>query len=436
MKQLLNRLRSGQIAGRLASGFGANLLGKVWVTLIQFLSVPVLTATWGADGFGIWLMLITIPSYLALSDVGLSAAAATDVTKAVAAANYSQALQSFQTSWLFTSLMTIGMAGLTAFGLVLWLGSLASVAGPWDANVIAWAAVFTTLGTLCSLQMGIIQIVYQATNKYAFGTALRDIGYPLQGFAVMAVGLHGGDLAIATAVSAAIAALMLILYTVVILRLEPWVKFGFANANWTTLRKLLRPSLASFALTGANSFGLQAVVVTIGWALGPAAAAVFATARMISRTPLQFAGLLNRASLPELIKAIEVGNTSLTARLMRLNIWAASLFMAPALPLLLFFGPELLLLLSGGSLHADRALFALLALAALSNVVWTTLAMPLLAQNRQGEYAWLVLGLSIMVAAVPFLPGSELVMAAAAMLLAEGVVALVIRQRTRCETPK
>ncbi len=427
MKHLLNRLRTGQIAGRLARGFGANLLGKVWVTLIQFLSVPVLTATWGADGFGIWLMLITIPSYLALSDVGLSAAAATDVTKAVAAADYSQALQSFQTSWLFTSLMTIGMAGLTAFGLVLWLGSLASVAGPWDANVIAWAAIFTTLGTLCSLQMGIIQIVYQATNKYAFGTALRDIGYPLQGFAVMAVALLGGDLASATAVSAGIAALMLILYSVVILRLEPWVKLGFAHANWTDLRKLLRPSLASFALTGANSFGLQALVVTIGWALGPAAAAVFATARMISRTPLQFAGLLNRASLPELIKAIEVGNTSLTARLLRLNVWAAALFMAPALPILLFLGPELLLLLSGGNLHADRTLFALLALAALCNVVWTTLAMPLLAQNRQGEYAWLVLISNIVVAAVPFLPGSGLAMAAAAILVADGVVVLVVR---------
>lgn len=426
MKQLLDRLRRGQVAGRLASGFGANLLGKVWVTLVQLLSVPVLTAAWGAEGFGIWLMLITIPSFLSLSDAGLSAAAATDVTKAVAATNYGAALQSFQTSWLFTSLMTIAMGAVTALGLLFWLGTLSSIAGPWGTTTLAWAVVFTTVGTLCSLQMGIFQIVYQATNKFALGTALRDLGVPLQGFAVMAVALSGGDLASATAISAAISALLMILYVSAIRRLEPWVKLSFAHANWTTLRKLLRPSLASFALLGANSFGLQAVIVTIGWALGPVAAAAFATSRMISRTPLQFAGLLSRASLPELIKSIEIGNAPLTARLMRLNIWSASIVMAPALLILMIWGPDLLLFLSGGTLQADRALFALLGLAALCNVIWTTLALPLLAQNRQSEYAWIALGLSILVAAVPFWPRSGLMTAAAAMLVAESVVAVVV----------
>ena len=421
--------RFGPVTARLASGFGANLLGKVWVTLIQFLSVPVLTATWGAEGFGIWLMLIAIPSYLALADAGLSAAAATDVTKAVAAANYDHAIQSFQTSWLFTSLMTLGMAAATGFGLLVWIASLETVAGPWRAETLSWAVVFTIFGTLCSLQMGIFQTVYQATNKYAVGTALRDIGYLLQGFAVMAAALLGGDLASATAASAAVAALMLIFYAVVILRMEPWLRLGFAHASWRMLRQLLRPSLASFALTGANSFGLQAVVVTIGWALGPAAAAVFATARMISRTPLQFAGLLSRASLPELIKSIERADTSLTSRLMRLNIWAASIVMAPALLILLFWGPELLQFLSGGTLHAERTLFVLLALAALCNVIWTVLAMPLLAQNRHGEYAWMVLGLNVLVAVVPFFPNSGVIAAAAAMLVAEGVIAAKLAKR-------
>jgi O-antigen/teichoic acid export membrane protein len=376
-------------------------------------------------------MLVTIPSYLWLSDVGLSAAAATDVTKAVAAGNYEQALSSFQTSRLFATIMTAGIAMLSVIGLVVWLHSFTPVSGPWDAEALSWAVVFTTLGTLCSLQMGIFQIIYQATNKYAFGTAIRDLNIPFQGFAVIAVAYLGGDLADASAVSAGIAGLMLIVYAAVLVRVEPWVKLNFTYANWATLRRLLRPSMASFALAGANSIGLQAVVVTIGWALGPAAAAIFATARMISRTPLQFAGLLSRASLPELTKAIEVGNTSLTARLMRLNIWAATVVMAPAMLILLLWGPNLLLFLSGGALHANRTLFTLLGFAALFNAIWTTLAMKLLAQNRHGEYAWLVLGLNILVALVPLLTGSGLFAAAAVMMVSDGIILILVLAKSR-----
>jgi O-antigen/teichoic acid export membrane protein len=152
---------------------------------------------------------------------------------------------------------------------------------------------------------------------------------------------------------------------------------------------------------------------------------------MISRTPLQFAGLLSRASLPELTKAIEVGNTSLTARLMRLNVWAATVVMAPAMLILLFWGPDLLLFLSGGALHANRTLFTLLGFAALFNAIWTTLAMKLLAQNRHGEYAWLVLGLNILVALAPLLAGSGLFAAAAVMMVSDGIILILVLAKSR-----
>ena len=57
-------------------GTSANLVGKIWIVISQLISIPVLMSSFGKEGFGVWVMLSTLPTYLALSDIGLSAAAA------------------------------------------------------------------------------------------------------------------------------------------------------------------------------------------------------------------------------------------------------------------------------------------------------------------------------------------------------------------------
>ena len=306
MSGLRDRLRNSPVARRLLSGFGANLLGKIWVLLIQLISVPLLSASWGVDGFGLWLMITTIPSYLALSDFGLATAAGIDITRAVARHDHDTALRAFQTVWLFITTITCCVALLVMICLAIWIAFAPAADTTWfDRSTIAGTVAFVTLGALLGAQMSILRVVYQATHKYALGTALNDIGTPLQGFAVIAVASTGGGLMAAAATGALVNAVMLVIYHRVLTRLEPWCQIGIRHADRSTLRRLMHPSLAAFALTAANSFGLQGVVLTIGWTLGPTAAAVFATARMISRIPLQFSGLLTRASLPELTRSSE-----------------------------------------------------------------------------------------------------------------------------------
>ena len=61
--------------GRLLRGVGANLLGKFWVVLSQTVTVPVMLTIWGAKGYGVWLMIWAVPSYVTLSDFGFGSAA-------------------------------------------------------------------------------------------------------------------------------------------------------------------------------------------------------------------------------------------------------------------------------------------------------------------------------------------------------------------------
>ena len=69
---------------RLLRGIGANALSQIVSIGLQLALVPVLATHWGMKLYGTWLMLFTIPSYLALGDFGFATAAGVDMTMKVA----------------------------------------------------------------------------------------------------------------------------------------------------------------------------------------------------------------------------------------------------------------------------------------------------------------------------------------------------------------
>ncbi|MBK1710913.1 hypothetical protein, partial [Marichromatium gracile] len=64
---------------RVVKGIGANSFGQVVNLLIQLVSVPVLIASWGFGAYSEWVVLSAIPTYLALSDLGVTTAASSKV---------------------------------------------------------------------------------------------------------------------------------------------------------------------------------------------------------------------------------------------------------------------------------------------------------------------------------------------------------------------
>src|ERR1700694_284726 len=103
---------------RLLRGFGATALGPVVGAIVQLSSVPVMLHVWGAAKYGDWLILFAIPSYLTLSDLGFGDASGSDMTMRVAAGDRQGAIETFQSSWVLLSLVSLFMALLA--GVVVW----------------------------------------------------------------------------------------------------------------------------------------------------------------------------------------------------------------------------------------------------------------------------------------------------------------------------
>lgn len=412
----LQAIATRPIAKRLINGSFANFLGKVWVLIIQLISIPVLTQKWGIEGYGLWLMISTIPTYIALSDLGLGSAAGIEITKKVDNSDYYGALEIFQTAWIALSTLV----SMVALFVVVYAGFLYNSQGESIARFtpqdIAIAIIIITVYSWVAVQMSILNVVFKATHKYAFGTFLLDSLLPIEGAALIIIVFLGGGL-----VEVAFAMLVLrligwLIFRLILLKKEPWLRLSYNKASWSKLQSLLSPSLAIITLTLSNALMLQGVILAIGWVMGPAIVAIYGAARMLTRIPLQFSSLVWRASIPELTRSQNSNNVTLTRKLLSVNVIFSLLVTTPPLLALILFGPQLLEYISVGKLKAPTVLFIFLALAAFSNALWNATASFLIANNRQKKFSYLYLLLCGLTVITPMMIPSIIALAVVAAI--------------------
>jgi len=422
--------RSHTPRGRLMRGVVANLGDKVSILIIQLLTIPVLTAHWGAEGYGIWLMLCTIPTYIQLSDFGIGTAAGVEITQHAAKGEYNEALEILHSAWVFLiCVVSVIAAAAIAYSIYIYFAASPDDAGTFGQKNLAISICVFVIYSMVATQMSLLSVVYRATNKFATSTVMSGTLFFLEGAFALGAVLCGQGLLLVTVGYLVIRLTGYVFYLAYLKRLEPWVTFGFGLARRSTLRRLAKPSFAALLLTLSNALVLQGTLLTLGWFYSPAAVAVFGAARTVSRIPLQFSGLFIRPSIPELTRAILNGNHALTRRITILNIAIALMTTIPFAVAVVSLGPTAIAFLSHGKLDAPANLFTFLLVAVVGNAVWTAAATPLVATNRQAEFSHIYAGVAICVIATPMIWQADLSGVGAAMALGEAVVLGVVLRK-------
>jgi O-antigen/teichoic acid export membrane protein len=411
---------------KIVLGILANAIDKVWVTLFQLASLGILPKQWGAAQFGIWLIVTTVPTYLALGGLGFGNAAGTDMTAKVAKGDYDGALEDYQSVWLFVSLATAvpGLAILAGWYLVKCVfmhagGSL---------NNEEAASVILVFYSLMAIQTGLTHTGFRSTGNYALGVILMDMISAIERFAVIIVALMGKNFVTAAAVMLVIRCIGQTAFHLYLQYRQPWFKLGFRHANRATLRRLLKPALASLGLAASNAFSLQGIITSIGIFLSPTSAALYSSTRTICRLPLQFSDLLSRATLPELTVAYFNNNMRRFLTLTVLNTCVAIASVLPFIVFVGFFGKFIGNFISRGGLnYTDSRLFVALAVAALFQAIWSACGQSLQAINKHHFFSFPYFCLAIVTLFSPLLKiGDEPILwVAIASALAEGVTATI-----------
>jgi len=333
---------------RLAQGTAVGFYGLALQLVVQLLSVPVLTHSWGLAGYGAWVLLYSVPALLAMADLGLTTAGANAMTAAVAQGDQPRAARIMMVLRLITvsaGLALFALAALTV--LVLFPRSLDFGAVlPRDQAVLT--ALALGLYGFLSLINGVTLAAFRAADAFASSGFMFQTIVLVEALAALGLAMAGGNQAEVALAYLAARLLGTLLLSWALRRHAPWLREASWRIDRGELKALVRPALAALILPGAQAIGIQGSVMAIGAVGGPAAIPAFSVVRTLSRTALQFAFRFNIASMPRYTVFIAQDNERRANQLVVLNLAVMAALTVPAALGLLLLGQPFVRIWSAG----------------------------------------------------------------------------------------
>jgi len=339
---------------------------------------------------------------VALGGLGFGNAAGTDMTAKVAKGDYDGAIEDFQSVWLFVSLSTIIPSLLGVAGYCVYKFAFAHTGLTFSAAETA--SMILVVYSLIAIQTGLTHTGFRSTGNYALGVVLMDSISVIERIGIIVVALLGRDYVTAAVVMLIVRCIGQAAFHQYLRYRQPWFNVGLSHANRETLKRLLKPAMASVGLAASSAFSLQGIITSIGILMSPVSAALYSSVRTICRLPLQFSDLLSRATLPELTVAYFNGDMRRFLRLTVLNTCVAVASVLPFIVFIGFFGKYIGNFLSRGGLNfTDEWLFVALATAALFQAIWSACGQSLQAINKHHFFSFPYFLLAVLVLFSPLL---------------------------------
>lgn len=386
----MNDRHSGQPGGvwasglrkRIRQGTGALMYEKSVVILSQLLVVPALAGTWGASTYGVWVMLIAGPQFLAFSDLGLSVVAGVRLTEAVVAGDEAAARRAFHTALAtMTALVTMFVAiGLSTIALIpqeVFYGYSGIAANELIGSIIALMLYGCLLLACGSLAVGLKAHGHLHVSVYWYATTILA-----EAIATIAAALSGLGI-----LGAAMAMLFVrLIGTCCLIGLTLWRTpvglLGFREAQWSEFRFQLRPGLNAMAIPLSQVTLLQGLVLTVGWAAGPAAAGMFSVVRTICRLGLQATSIVIRAVWYDYTAAAEAGSVDRARKLVWLGFGLTLAICVPYTLGLAILGPLAIDIWTAGAITPGWSIVLVMASGVIAAGVWNAGLQFLAALNR------------------------------------------------------
>jgi O-antigen/teichoic acid export membrane protein len=316
----------------LRNAFGAGF-GQVSLALFRLVQVPLLLSSLGVEEYGRWLVLVSLPSWLALTNMGFGSVGANEITMAVAANNWEFARSCYSTT--LALLATVGLVG-SALCIIIapfipWERVLA--VGPNRHDEIVKAVIYLGVSVFISFLGEVFNGRFRAARKAHFGMILSGLR-PWLDLAALVMMLRYStrfdQLALALLGSAIVG---LFTFQILSLYANPDVNFSFSSIHPRQVAGLLRKGSAFQAFPAGNAILYQGNLLVVQSLLGPTAVAVFGTARTLVRSVSQLMAMINQITWPEF--SILFGSQDL-ARARRLHRLSAGVTVTVALLGILF----------------------------------------------------------------------------------------------------
>jgi O-antigen/teichoic acid export membrane protein len=377
---------------RLMGGVGANIFDKLVVTCTQLAMVPVMAGTWGLHLYGLWVLMFTAPSFLAMGDFGFAQAAGTKMTMAVARGQRDEAVHIFQSAWMaILSSSALLLALTAALALLLPAGVFGSDPGMAVGDIRLTLFLLMFYG-IAAIQGSIFFAAFRAAGMFAVGAFWNALIILIESGALIAAVLMGASPVVAAATILCGRLVGLAGQNVLLRWRVPWLRIGFARATLAETRSLFAPAGAVMLVPIAQAFYLQGTALALGVAAGQAAVPAFTAVRTLSRIGLQMCWLVNTPLMPEFSSAHASGDRRAQAMMVLATIAVSTVLIVPYALLFGVLAQPIVTMWTHGVIHSSQSLIWVMAGGILFGGFWFPLSNLILALNRHASYTgWFVL---------------------------------------------
>lgn len=428
---------------RMVKGFGANAAGQGINIVSKLVLVPLFLKAWGADIYGEWLLLSSFVAYFSLTDLGGQVYIVNRLTQA-----YAQRDIPLFRKVLHSGLALFLLLPVVALSLFVTAVALCPIEEPLKITliprgVVAVVAAILAAQFLVALPQGILLGVYRAVGLLSTGVMLANL-MMLTHLGLTAAGLLAGVGMVW------IAALQIVPFGLIAFmaaadldkRFPDFAILSLREANRSTIRAFVRPSLNFFSIQLSQLFSIQGIVLVAGIFLGAVQVATFFALRAIANAIKQLLGLVTHTTWPEITR-LDAENSveklhNVFRFVLRTSMAGGCIFFA----IFHLWGEDIFRLWLGEALEYRQPLMDLLLLYVLQLVFWTACSHMLMATNAHRTLARVMLASSVLTLVAAYLgsryfglEGLIIGMIAAELVLPFWLVPLLLSRHQPVFTP-
>ena len=306
--------------------------------VVTFFMTPILVDGLGDDRYGIWVFVESIIQYLALFDLGITAAVVKYVAKFNATQDKEEVNRVYSSSIAIFSALGL-LVGLTTAIYVLWGGLPRSIdsALAFDARIMIALLGFNLA---VGLPLSVYNSIVSAIELYWVKNIVQVVMLILRSLVFLWVLSMGWGI-VAIGISITVFSLLQHLTLLAIAHYTiPSLKFSFALITSSTFRQVGSYSIWSFLTAISSRVSFQTDAIVIGFFLDPASVTYFAIAARLVEYSKSFVRSATTVLTPRFSVLDSLQNYKEIRRLLiygtRISVWFTC-FLSQGL---IFLGPD------------------------------------------------------------------------------------------------
>jgi O-antigen/teichoic acid export membrane protein len=378
----------GSPISRLWRGIASNGLGQILAVANSIVLVPLFIGAWGTDGYGRWLALTALISYLTLLDLGGQAYVGNLLAEAFAQGDMERFHRYLSEG--VSLFLAIAVAAFACLVPILFWPGLGFPGEPQSLNLNERLIILImAIPILMAIPGGVYVTVYRSTGRFTRGQMIGNVlrgGALLLFILVLALKLSPLSYALATLIQGLVLTSFIVWDIRRSVPASRHLQLNLSQAH--AGRRHLGGSITFWIIALAAALNFQGVILVLNAKGSPTDVTLYATHRTAVGL-ISYIGTLALAPLwPELTFMHARGQQRELARASMLSVKLVSWLAALAACGIWLVMPVLYPLWTKQQLNVDPTLLALLLMQAVLLAGWGTTSWVLMASNQHRRLMW------------------------------------------------